>query len=318
MSGNVACFGNDGIVRIGNVTVARVAPGSELQEGHDRYEAMKYNHGQYRDSSEGGRDVMVDSQMTVKSAKVSIPGITEWIANATHFRGIVASLDADEIEKLADVLKDAVYENEGAQMFYSVKLTSPEHRIVRVVLVVTKATDDNCIKFLMVNHKELAQCREGLAWRQKWHEDAANQKMLTDWCTYRMLGKLGNEGLAVASDFFHQKPIDDEMGPAPGPRVEVPAPAGFPSMAAPGPRVGVPAPAGFPPMAAVPSVAAPSLAPQLPAPLLARTMASGLRMEAPGRKPQPSGPKHASPKKQAKDSTPSFAHLNVFRESHVW
>jgi len=206
---------NDGILKIGNVEVARVGHGSELKKNHDAYEEVKYNHGEYRDSAEGGRDVQVNSLMTVKKAKVPIPNLTEWLANSSVWTGIVKSLDKDETEMLSQALQDAAYEEEGLEMWSSVKMLDPRTKTIRVLLVATRLSSDNCIRFMMVSHKEIAFLREGLMYNQKWHDDAMHLKMMTDWCTYRMFQKLGKEGLDRCAGFLVQESKDDLIGPAP-------------------------------------------------------------------------------------------------------
>jgi hypothetical protein len=206
----------EGLITVGGVEVADLSPGGLVCSDYDTYEKIKYNHGEYRDDKSGGKDIkVVDSEVVFRTAKVKLEEIPRWVHKSPHFRGVVKGLSEDEEAKFCECLLNAAVEDAGIEKFLSVQLRSPDHREVRVMLLMTQQTEDDCARFLMISHQDVAYCRQGLEWNKSWHDDPDNSRMLQNWCTFRLFQKMGKEGLGYVRSFMLQSADEDELIAAP-------------------------------------------------------------------------------------------------------
>jgi len=158
---------------------------SELERNYDKYEAQKYSHGRFKE----GPDITVKAEFTSESSTVPKSEVDNYIANSPEFVNYTSSLTTEEKELFVAKLKMAKFERRGQKMYRHVSLLDARNRVITVMIVITQLNelDDNDIDFSLLRLNEHSQTRLGVHWVAEFHDDAQNQRMLVDWCIYRLL-----------------------------------------------------------------------------------------------------------------------------------
>jgi len=171
-------------VVVAGVTIATVSRES-LKIHHDKYEAVKFNHGQYK----AGTDVWEGTEFHMQQVKISPEDLDEFIAFSPSFSRFTKRMTPEQKDQFEEALSLAPFSRNSAKLVRTISIRERD-RVVAVMLLVTKKDGYGDIDLLMSSLHEDTCTRFGLVWGKAWHADIQNQRMLEGWATYRLMLRL--------------------------------------------------------------------------------------------------------------------------------